>query len=193
MPETELLRFVLSPTGEVTPDIKRKLPGRGVWIEARRAVIEQAMQRKHFARAFRQAASVPEDLAVLVEKLLHKEALSRLSLANKAGLVLTGYEKIRDAINKGLIGWLLHASDASENGSLKLDRRLTPDLAQTTASFSGVLPSLFTAEELSLALGRGNVVHIGLKRGEAARRFQDALIKAAHYKEERPPETPIPA
>ncbi len=29
-PTDDLIRFVLSPTGEVVPDLKRKLPGRGL-------------------------------------------------------------------------------------------------------------------------------------------------------------------
>ena len=34
LPPDELLRFVLAPDGQVVPDLKRKLPGRGVWVQA---------------------------------------------------------------------------------------------------------------------------------------------------------------
>ena len=30
----EMIRFVADPGGEIVPDIKRKLPGRGVWVTA---------------------------------------------------------------------------------------------------------------------------------------------------------------
>ena len=40
-PVDELIRFVLSPQGEVVPDLKRKLPGRGLWITASRARVSR--------------------------------------------------------------------------------------------------------------------------------------------------------
>ena len=36
-PVDEMIRFVVGPGDETVPDIKRKLPGRGIWITATRA------------------------------------------------------------------------------------------------------------------------------------------------------------
>ena len=36
-PKDELIRFVFGPDGAVVPDLKEKLPGRGVWL-LRRAI-----------------------------------------------------------------------------------------------------------------------------------------------------------
>ena len=36
---TELLRFVLDPDGRVTPDLRNRLPGRGVWVSANAATV----------------------------------------------------------------------------------------------------------------------------------------------------------
>lgn len=174
----------------MTPDTRRKLPGRGLWLRARRAVVTEAMRRNIFAKGFRSPARAPADLADLVDSLLRRDAIDALSLANKAGLVLTGYEKIREAIAKGRVEWLLHALDAAASGCERLDRLAAYRTADGGTRNPGSeepglssLPRMFTAAELSLALGRENVVHVGLKRGEAARRFRLALLKAVAYGE----------
>ena len=46
-PIGELIRFVVAPTGEVIPDLKRKLPGRGLWVSASRRTVAEA-GRRHF-------------------------------------------------------------------------------------------------------------------------------------------------
>jgi predicted RNA-binding protein YlxR (DUF448 family) len=192
-PVDELIRFVLSPEQIVTPDLRCKLPGRGLWLGADKSIIAEAIKKKVFARGFRQKALVTDDLADMVEKLTRIEALHTLSLANKAGLVITGYEKIKRALAKGEVKWLLHAFEASRNGSDKLDRYFTPpptEPAQTDdqKQVSGVLTALFASNELNLALGRANVIHVGLKQGEMARRFTFALQKAVAFKTPEPVE-----
>ena len=63
MPVAELIRFVVGPAGEVVPDVKRKLPGRGLWITASRAAVEEAVKRNVFARGFKRQVRVAPDLA----------------------------------------------------------------------------------------------------------------------------------
>src|SRR5215213_1983430 len=68
-PVDELIRFVVGPDG-VVPDLKRKLPGRGLWITADRATLKDAVTRNVFARGFKREVTVPGDLAALTERLL---------------------------------------------------------------------------------------------------------------------------
>lgn len=185
-PTGELLRFVLSPEGEVVPDLRCKLPGRGMWLLASRAVIEDAQRKNVFARNFRQKTEFAGNLADAIYDLARIDALHRLSLANKAGLVITGYEKIKTALARGRVQWLLHASEAAHNGSDKLNRIIVSrggamEKTGGSAKRGAVLGALFTGEELSLALGRKNVIHIGLERGEMANRFALALQRAADF------------
>ncbi len=161
----------------------------------------EAIKKNSFARGFREKALVSDDLVDMIEKLTRIDALHSLSLANKAGLVITGYEKIKRALAKGDVKWLLHAMEASRNGSDKLDRYFGPsrnerqdedDLKTGDArepddpidlqNIPGILNAMFTGDELSLALGRSNVIHIGLKRGEMAKRFTFALQKCSAFK-----------
>ena len=57
-PIDELIRFVVSPTGEVVADLKRKLPGRGLWVSASRKAVAEAVRRHHFGRGFKRDVRV---------------------------------------------------------------------------------------------------------------------------------------
>jgi predicted RNA-binding protein YlxR (DUF448 family) len=97
-PVAEMIRFVAGPDGTVVPDLERKLPGRGVWITATRQALDSAIRDKAIVRAFRGKASVPAELPELVERLLEKSALEGLSLANKAGQIVTGATRVEQTL-----------------------------------------------------------------------------------------------
>ena len=95
---TAMLRFALAPDGAVVPDIRRKLPGRGVWTSLSAEAVRRAAAKGAFARAFRAKANATEELAGDVDALLERDALQSLSMANKAGLVVAGAFKVDSAI-----------------------------------------------------------------------------------------------
>ena len=45
-----LIRFVLGPDHQVVPDLRHKLPGRGVWVTARSEIVNEAVKRRHEGR-----------------------------------------------------------------------------------------------------------------------------------------------
>ena len=49
-PIDELIRFVVAPSGEVIPDLNRKLPGRGMWVSASHQAVAEAVRRTHFRK-----------------------------------------------------------------------------------------------------------------------------------------------
>ena len=118
-PVDDLIRFVVGPEG-VVPDLKRKLPGRGLWITADKRTLKDAVSRNVFARGFKRDVRVTAELADLTERLLQQTALDALSIAGKSGLVLTGFAKVEAAIAHDDIVGLIHASDASADGVAKL-------------------------------------------------------------------------
>ena len=181
LPTERLIRFVSDPAGVVVPDLKRKLPGRGVWIEARRESVARAAAKNVFARALKTSVSAPADLADQVEHLMRARALSRLSLANKAGEVLTGFSKVERAVEARTVLCLIHASDAADDGVDKLERK---HKAIAAASGANAPPSvrLLTVEQLSLALGRPNVVHAALGSGGASRKFLRDAERLLRYR-----------
>src|SRR5215475_7581702 len=74
-PVGELMRFVVGPDGSVVPDIKRRLPGRGVWVTARRHLVEEAVRRRLFGRGLKTDARAPADLPEALDRLLEQSAL----------------------------------------------------------------------------------------------------------------------
>ena len=162
-PVDDLLRFVAGPDGTLAPDIKRKLPGRGVWVTASRRALETAVRRGAFARSLKESIRIPADLPDLVDRLLARAALDALAIANKAGRVVAGFERVGSALKADRLAALIHATEASPDGVRKLAG------AQTGAPVP--LVRAFTASQLGLALGRPNVIHAALLGGREGDSF----------------------
>jgi predicted RNA-binding protein YlxR (DUF448 family) len=177
-PPQELIRFVLGPDGRVVADIKAKLPGRGVWITARAELVEQAVRGQAFSRGLKAAAKAATTLPADVDALLERDCLQSLSLANKAGAVVTGFTKVETAINGGKIALLLHASHASPDGV----RKFAHAVRRKFGAASPPEINLFATSQLDLALGRSNVVHAALKAEPASRAFLARCRRLAAYR-----------
>src|SRR5215470_9461818 len=97
-PVSELIRFVVSPAGEVVPDVKRKLPGRGLWVSAAREVVAEAVRRHQFSKGFKRNVRVAPTLPTDTENLLVQSAVEALAMAAKAGQVVSGFAKVEAAL-----------------------------------------------------------------------------------------------
>jgi predicted RNA-binding protein YlxR (DUF448 family) len=187
-PVAELIRFVVGPDGAVVPDVKQSLPGRGLWVTATRAAVDTAQRRKLFAKGFKREVRAGEDLGLVTDRLLERAALDSLSIAGKAGTVVTGFAKVEAAIGRGTPVALLHASDGSEEGL----RKLTGLLRRDEDGESPKIPVIraFSGEQLDLALGRSNVIHAALLAGPASQGF---LTRCQRMMRFRTGETDMPA
>src|SRR5271157_5474517 len=85
-PVADLIRFVVGPDGEAVPDLKHKLPGRGVWVTATQDALGDAIKRRVFSRGFKRDVCLPADLLIRTERLLEIAALDALAIVGKAGL-----------------------------------------------------------------------------------------------------------
>jgi uncharacterized protein len=171
-----MLRFALSPDGVVTPDIRRKLPGRGVWTRLDAATVKRAVAKGAFARGFRRPVVANPDLAAEVDALLAADALQFLALVNKSGLLVAGAAKVEAALRAGRVVALLHASDGAPDGIEKLNR-----LARGGAG-APVTINLFESARLDLALGRTNVIHAALLAGRASGAFLAKIARLTTYR-----------
>lgn len=169
MPEERLVRFVAGPDGVVAPDVARKLPGRGLWVEAKRQSVELAARKGAFSRAAKAKLVAPADLADQVDRLLAARLLSGLGLARRAGDLTLGFEKAASAIEAGKVAWMVEASDGSADGRRKLLQ--SARRAKAANLRSPQLLGVFSAEELGLALGLGNVIHVAFLAGRGAERW----------------------
>src|ERR1700730_14107880 len=79
-PIGELIRFVVSPQGDVVPDLKRKLPGRGLWVSASRHAVAEAVRRNQFGKGFKRDVRAAATLATDTETLLVRSAVEALAM-----------------------------------------------------------------------------------------------------------------
>lgn len=169
-PADELIRFVASPDGAVVPDLKRKLPGRGVWVTATRNSVDQAVKRNVFARSLKREVRAAADLGAQVERQLESATLDALSIVHKAGRVAIGFGRTEAALATEPVVAVLSASDGSADGVRKIAATAA---RRQTAEDPREIPIIaaFTSAQLDLALGRSNVVHAALLAGPASNGF----------------------
>lgn len=170
-PTDELIRFVLSPDGTVVPDLKRKLPGRGLWISASRARVAEAVRRNQFSRGFKREVRAAPSLPSDTERLLVRSAVEALAMAAKAGQTVAGFAKVEDALLGGQAVALIHASDGAADGIRKLDAIVRQSGRNHGESPAFPVVTALTSAELDLALGRANVIHAALLAGPAGKTF----------------------
>ena len=178
----ELIRFVVSPQGEVIPDLKRKLPGRGLWISASRRTVAEAVRRHQFKRGFKRDVRVAATLPADTEALLVRSVTEALAMAAKAGQVVSGFSKVEGLLEQGKAEALIHASDGAADGIRKLDA--IAGQRSRNIGESRVLPivTVLTSEELDLALGRSNVIHAALLAGPASKTFLSRCQTLVRYR-----------
>ncbi|EAQ27713.1 transcription terminating nucleic-acid-binding protein [Erythrobacter sp. NAP1] len=208
-PREELIRLAVAPDGSVHPDPAGKAPGRGAWITPDRAALESAMADGHLKRALMRAfkggpanddgkrvtLSYSDDLPHRIESALIKVLADRLGLELRGGNIVLGSAKIEEHARTGRIALLLHASDSSEDGRKKLDQAWRVGMEKQGSGERGtVLP--LDRDALSVALGRENVVHLGVsgprgvrsKGPSAADRVGQAAMRLSRFMGSDPPD-----
>jgi predicted RNA-binding protein YlxR (DUF448 family) len=174
-PIDELIRFVVSPQGEVIADLKRKLPGRGLWVSASRQAVAEAVKRNQFSKGFKRDVRATATLAADTEALMVRGVIEALAMAAKAGQVVSGFSKVEGALQQGKgqnpVSALIHASDGAADGIRKLDAILRQNAGNRDESREFPVVTALTSEQLDLALGRSNVIHAAVLAGPASKTF----------------------
>lgn len=161
LPPEDLIRFVIGPDDQVVPDLGAVLPGRGIWLSARRDVVNTAGEKNFFARAAKRKVTVPPGMADILEAQIVRRCMDTLGLAKRAGQAILGFEKASASLRTGKGGVLIAARDAGADSQAKL-RALAPELPRFT---------LLDAAELGAAVGRDHLVHAVVKAGKLADRL----------------------
>jgi uncharacterized protein len=166
-PVADMIRFVVGPDGAAVPDLKRRLPGRGIWITATRQALEAAVARRAFARGFKQDVRVDPNVADLTERLLERAALDALAIAHKARQVAIGFAKAQAALAREPVLAVLQAAEAAPDGV----RKVAAALHQRADAAKIAAIGAFSSAQLDLALGRSNVIHAALLAGPESETF----------------------
>lgn len=167
-----MIRFVTAPEGQIIPDLRGDLPGRGFWVTAERKVLEEAVKKHAFSKVTKGKAKADTDLPDRVAGLLERQLLDQLGLAKKSGHLVAGFDKVEAALRAGQVKFLLEASDAAADGRGKLAR-----LAGPGVEIWAPLPSL----ALAPALGRQHAIHVAVKFGGMAERLSVTLRRLAGF------------
>lgn len=181
-PIDELIRFVISPQGDVVPDLKRKLPGRGMWLTASREVVAEAVRRHQFSKAFKRELRPPQTLPADIETLLVRSVTEALGIAAKAGQVVAGFGKVESALREGTVEVLIHASDGAPDGIRKLDMLVRQNAGNRGAKPQIPVVTALKSVELDLALTRSNVIHAALLAGPASKSFLSRSQMLVRYR-----------
>ncbi len=168
----KLLRFVIAPSGELVPDIEARLPGRGLWLRPRRDIVDRASAKRLFGRAARRPITAPPELADRIESLLARRCIDALGLARRAGLALTGFDRVGGALRQGNVALLLFALDGAEGGRRRLDG-LGRDLPAALVLY---------AHELGAAFGRDRAVYVSVGPGPLSHRLLLDLERLAGFR-----------
>jgi uncharacterized protein len=162
-----MVRFVVGPEGDVVPDLARQLPGRGMWVTAERSVLEQAVAKRLFSKAARQAVKAADDLPERVERLLLERPLADLSRARRAGRAVAGFVRVEQMLGHGRAGLLIVADEADGDGLAKLTKTGLP------------LERLGTREILGGVFGRDQAVYVAVARDDASGQFIERIAGGA--------------
>ncbi len=162
LPKERLLRFVLGPGRILAFDLNNKLPGRGYWLCCDGFVVRQAVSKNLFQKAMRGTVKIPEGFEEQIAEGMRRRCLQRISLCKKAGVLLSGFEKVKDALSKGKVQILLQACDGGADGREKLEK-VCSGLEEKV-----FLVQDFSGEELGVAIGWDKGVHVCIEKSPMA-------------------------
>ena len=184
----QMVRFVLSPDGTVTPDVKAVLPGRGVWVTATRTAVDEAVSRKLFSRGFKTQCVTPSDLGATLDDILARFAFGALSMARASGDAISGFAKVDALIRSNEAALVLDASDASDDGFRKICQAV-----RFVEAMEGEPPRIFrsfTGIELASSAIRKNdpdeggfVTHLALRRSGSSRSALQRINRLIAYRD----------
>lgn len=157
-PKFGLLRFVVSPDGEVVPDLGERLPGRGLWLSADRDALKMAVDKKLFARAAKAQVTVPTDIADRIQAMLVKRCQDIIGLARRSDLLIVGFDRVLEVLDRRGVGLVVIATDAGGG------RRDIMGAAVDYPVVSGM-----TCSEMGEAAGKGVVSFMTILRGGLAK------------------------
>ena len=168
-----MIRFVLSPDGELVPDVVGTLPGRGVWVSATREAMHTVIRKGGFSRGFKKQIKADATLVDRVEQRLRARLIHWISLGNKCGDAVMGFAKVEAALKANTPALVFLAADAGAADSDKIQSLIEKRRAE--------LCSLLTRAELAQPFGREDTVHVAVQPGGIAQQMQKEIRRLAGF------------
>lgn len=171
-----MIRLAAGPDGQIVADIFGKIPGRGFWVASDRESVEQAVAQKAFARAAKRKVIVPDKFADLIEMQLKTRVLGLIGMANRAGQLEFGFDKVKALVQDDQIAYRIEASDGSMDGRSKI-RVIAKAIAREIEAKCPPVIACFDGMQLGKVIGREHSVHLAVKRGKLAKALKAELSR----------------
>ncbi|BCR04826.1 50S ribosomal protein L7/L12 [Desulfuromonas versatilis] len=170
-----LVRFVVSPQGELLADYRGRLPGRGAYTCLSGKCIRDAVKRRQFERAFKVPVRVPaaDELVAALGGQVRERVWNLLGMARKSGGVVSGSSAVLAELgHAGKLALVLMACDISEAMAGKV---------KSKANAAG-LPvwRLFDKDLFGQILGKGERSVVALRPGKLAESIRHELLRFEH-------------
>lgn len=176
-----MIRFVVCPHSKtLVPDLKGTLPGRGLWVSAKRTLVACALKKRVFTRGFRQNVQVPVDLPDQIDTLLRERLLGRFGMARKSGKLILGFEKVVTSLRENKLLVFCHANDAGKDGLSKI---MSLKMRKEKEGCMPPVFAFFTTQDMEGALGKENVTYIGALPGHMGQSLLNGCLFLKQFRE----------
>ncbi|MBK8013804.1 MAG: DUF448 domain-containing protein [Deltaproteobacteria bacterium] len=172
-PKAGLLRLCLAEDGTPFVDVLGRMPGRGVYVEAKRAALAEALTPKGLGRLFRGQARIldPEaqtQILIATTTRLNDRILELIAFGWRANQVIFGVDYVAEGLVHGEVALVFVAEDVSP--------RAAQEIADVISRLDEPVPLMRFATKASIghALGRQDVGAVGIRPGTFAQRMREA-------------------
>lgn len=167
-----LVRYVLSPQGEVLVDYGRKLPGRGGYTCCAITCLETAVKRKQFERIFTGRCTPPTFQALkqaLINQVRQRVA-NLVGMARKSGVVMSGSRLVMTELGRDSgLALVLLSDDLSPTIAAKV---------KSIAENRGVpCHVIFDKGYMGQLMGKGERSVVALRSGPLAETINNEILR----------------
>ncbi len=167
----ELVRYVLSPGGDVLVDYRQRLPGRGAYTHIDPECVRAAVKRQQFDRTFKGKNNKTEGKKLLDELAgeIRDRVIGLLGMARKSGQAISGSSIVLDSLDPAETALVLVAEDVSAGIGNKV---------QAKAERAGVpCERIFDKGLLGQVLGKGERSVVALRKGALAESMKKEIFR----------------
>lgn len=178
--QESLVRFVLSPRGEVLVDYRKRLPGRGAYACLNRRCLAEAVNRRQFERTFKRKAVQVPAVGELTESLLvqmRERILNLVGMGRKSRSIVAGSGMVLEGLTAPSdLALILVTEDISDRIAEKVFRKAQ---AARVPVFR-----LFAKGRLGPILGKAESSVVAFRKSRLAQAVQQELLRYERMAEE---------
>ena len=148
----DFIKICLSPDNKLIPDLRDNLPGKSVWLPADKTLIVDILRKEDLKPYFGVSKIFSPDLVSIIEMILRKRILSRISMTKKTGALAIGLDTIKTQLIQKRHCLIIVAKGAKSlaGKSFFVSKNIS------------VFESLLEQKDLEKCTGKINVKYVGI-------------------------------